>query len=125
MESEESDDGCSNQGKEVRGAQGNIREEDYDVGDDKEAEDSKALESKLDGEEEAELVLLCHKIDALEWRWYSKGTVALVFAQAKARRTNQGFATKAMASLASIFEGSKNPDLGAVAAALEMEAANS
>jgi hypothetical protein len=49
----------------------------------------------------------------------------LVFAQAQARRTGQGFATKAMASLASIFEGSKNPDPGAVAAALETGAANS
>jgi hypothetical protein len=64
-------------------------------------------------------------MEALEQRRYSKGTVALVFAQAEARRTNQGFATKAMASLASIFEGSENPDPGAVAAALETEASNS
>ena len=64
-------------------------------------------------------------MDKLVHRRYSEGTVALVFAQAKARCTNQGFATKAMASLASIFEGSENPDPGAVAAALETEAANS
>ena len=64
-------------------------------------------------------------MEALERRRYSKGTVASVFAQAEARRTNQGFATKAMVSLTSIFEGSENPDPGAVAAALETEAANS
>ena len=66
-----------------------------------------------------------HGTLALERRPYSKGTVALVFAQAKAQRTDQGFATKAMASLTSIFEGSKNPDLGTVALALETEAASS
>ena len=64
-------------------------------------------------------------MEALERCRYSKGTVASVFAQTEARRTDQGFATKAMASLASIFEGSKNPDPGAVVAALETEAANS
>jgi hypothetical protein len=64
-------------------------------------------------------------MEALERRRYSKGTVALVFAQAEAWHTNQGFATKAMASLTSIFERSKNPDPGAAAVALETEAANS
>ena len=64
-------------------------------------------------------------MEMLEWHRYSKGTIALMFAQADARRTDQGFATKAMASLASIFEGSENPDPGAVAATLETKAANS
>ena len=64
-------------------------------------------------------------MEMLEWHRYSKGTIALMFAQADARRTDQGFATKAMASLASIFEGSENPDPGAVAVALETEAADS
>ena len=124
-ESKESNDDCPNQGKEAGGAQDDIREDDYNVGDDEEADNSKALESKSDGEEEAELALLRREIDVLERRRYSKGTIALVFAQAEARRTDQGFATKAMASLPSIFERSENPDPGAVAAALETEAANS
>jgi hypothetical protein len=124
-ESEESNDDCPNQEKEAGGAQDDNREDEDNAGDDEEADNDEALESKSDGKEEAKLALLRREMESLERCRYSKGTVASVFAQAKARRTNQGFATKVMASLASICEGSKNPDPGAVAAALETEAANS
>jgi hypothetical protein len=68
LELEESNDDRSNQGKEAGGAQDHIREDKYDVEDNEEADDSKALKSKSDGEEEAELALLRHEMDTLEWR---------------------------------------------------------
>jgi hypothetical protein len=42
----ESNDDCSNQGKEAGVAQDNIREDDNAAGDDKEANDNEALESE-------------------------------------------------------------------------------
>jgi hypothetical protein len=95
--------------------------EDNKEGNDKAKDSGK----KLNKEDDAKLDLLCQKMDALEHRMYPKETMAAIFACAvyQAWLDGQAFRAETVASLAAIFEGSNNPDLCVVTAALERDAA--
>jgi hypothetical protein len=115
----------SSTGKEAGGAQDIIV---HNPGDDEEEEEDDNEEDGLedsDDEEASELARLHREMNVLEYRMFSEGTVASVFARtiAQAHLAGKTLGADALEAMEDIFHGDADADPGAVTAALEPNAA--
>ena len=122
--SEESGGDGSSKCKEAGGAQDTISHNPDDNEEEEDDDEDDGLED-VDEEDDAELILLRRAMDALEHRMFSEGTVASVFARtiAQAQLAEKTLGADALEAMEDIFHGDAEADPGAVAAALEPNAA--
>jgi hypothetical protein len=123
-DSEESGGDGSSKCKEAGGAQDTISHNPDDDEEEEDDDEDDGLED-VDEEDDAELILLRRAMDALEHRMFSEGTVASVFARtiAQAQLAEKTLGADALEAMEDIFHGDAEADPGAVAAALEPNAA--